>query len=89
MYALLAFIPILFCVIAMAAFNMPAKIAMPITWLIASIFGFLFWGMDILTLLAYSISGLFNSIEVLIIIVGAILVMNTLKNGNIFLKVGG
>ncbi len=79
MYALLAFIPILFCVIAMAAFNMPAKIAMPITWLIAAVFGFLFWGMDILTVVAYSVSGLFNSIEVLIIIVGAILVMNTLK----------
>lgn len=79
MYAFLAFLPILFCVIAMAAFNVPAKIAMPITWLIASVFGFIFWGMDIMTLLAYSISGLFNSIEVLIIIVGAILVMNTLK----------
>lgn len=35
--------------------------------------------MEFLTLAAYSISGLFNSIEVLIIIFGAILVMNTLK----------
>ena len=79
MYALLAFIPIVFCVVAMAAFNWPAKIAMPISWLITAVLGFLMWNMDILSLIAYSISGLFNSIEVLIIIFGAILVMNTLK----------
>lgn len=79
MYALLAFIPILFCVVVMAAFNWPAKIAMPISWLITAVLGFFAWNMDLLSLFAYSISGLFNSIEVLIIIFGAILVMNTLK----------
>lgn len=79
MEALFAFIPILFCVIAMAAFNLSAKIAMPITWLITAILGLLVWKMEILTVAAYSISGLFNSVEVLIVIFGAILVMNTLK----------
>jgi len=79
MYALLAFIPIVFCVVVMAAFNWPAKIAMPISWLITAVLGFLVWNMDFLSLVAYSIAGLFNSIEVLIIIFGAILVMNTLK----------
>ncbi len=79
MYALLAFIPIVFCVVVMAAFNWPAKIAMPISWAITVVLGILAWQMDILSLVAYSISGLFSSIEVLIIIFGAILVMNTLK----------
>ena len=79
MYALLAFIPIVFCVVVMAVFNWPAKIAMPISWLITALLGFFAWNMEFLTLAAYSISGLFNSIEVLIIIFGAILVMNTLK----------
>jgi len=79
MYALLAFIPILFCVVVMAAFNWPAKIAMPITWLITAVLGFFAWGMNFVELAAYTISGLFSSIEVLIIIFGAILVMNTLK----------
>ena len=79
MYALLAFTPILFCVVVMAAFNWPAKIAMPISWLITVILGFLAWNMDILSLIAYSVAGLFSSVEVLIIIFGAILVMNTLK----------
>lgn len=79
MYALLAFIPIVFCVVVMAAFNWPAKIAMPITWLITAVLGYIVWGMDLLSLTAYSIAGLFSSFEVLIIIFGAILVMNTLK----------
>lgn len=79
MYALLAFIPIVFCVVVMAVFNWPAKIAMPITWVITAVLGFFAWGMNFLELAAYSISGLFSSIEVLIIIFGAILVMNTLK----------
>lgn len=79
MYALLAFIPIAFCVVVMAAFNWPAKIAMPISWLITAVLGLTVWNIDVLSLAAYSISGLFNSVEVLIIIFGAILVMNTLK----------
>lgn len=79
MYALLAFLPILFCVIVMAVFNFPAKTALPISWAIACVFGFLFWKMDITTLIGYSVSGLLNSLDVLIIVFGAILVMNTLK----------
>ena len=79
MYALLAFIPIVFCVVVMAALNWPAKIAMPISWLITAILGFFVWKLEVLSVLAYTVSGLFSSIEVLIIIFGAILVMNTLK----------
>ncbi len=79
MYALLGFLPILFCVVAMAVFNMSAKYALPIAWLAASIFAIAFWKMDILNVVAYSVFGLLNSIDVLIIIFGAILVMNTLK----------
>ena len=79
MYALLAFIPIVFCVVVMAVFNWPAKFAMPISWLITAVLGFFVWNMDVLKLTAYTVAGFFNSIEVLIIIFGAILVMNTLK----------
>ena len=79
MEALLAVIPILFAVVAMAVFNLSAKVAMPISWALVVVIGYLFWDMELLTLGAYSLSGLFSSIEVLIIIFGAILVMNTLK----------
>lgn len=79
MYALLAFLPILFCVVAMAVFNWPAKLAMPVTWLLVAVLGLVFWEMELLTVLAYSLAGLLSSVEVLIVILGAILVMNTLK----------
>ena len=79
MYALLAFLPILFCVVAMAVFNTPAKYAMPIGWLMSAILGFFFWKMELMTIVAYSLYGLLNSIDVLIIILGAIALMNTLK----------
>ena len=88
MYALLAFIPILFCVVVMAVFNWPAKYAMPATWLMVAILGLCFWGMDFLSVAAYSIAGLFSSIEVLIIIFGAILVMNTLKLSGAMSSIG-
>lgn len=79
MLALLAFLPILFCVIVMTVLNWPAKVALPISWLIACIFGFIFWKMDLLRIVAYSLYGVLSSIDVLITITGAILVMNTLK----------
>ena len=88
MYALLAFIPILFCVVVMAVFNWPAKYAMPVTWLMVVILGLTAWGMDFLSVAAYSIAGLFSSIEVLIIIFGAILVMNTLKLSGAMSSIG-
>ena len=88
MYALLAFIPILFCVVMMAVFNWPAKYAMPATWLMVAILGLTAWGMDFISVAAYSIAGLFSSIEVLIIIFGAILVMNTLKLSGAMSSIG-
>lgn len=78
-YAGLAFIPILFCVVTMIMFNWPAKYALPCTWLLACIQGLIIWRMSLLSIVSYSIAGLLNAIDVLITITGAILVMNTLK----------
>ena len=80
MYAFLAFLPILFCVVAMAVFNWPAKFAMPATWLLVAILGFALWGMELLEIAAYTLAGFLSSLDVLIVIFGAILVMNTLKS---------
>ena len=79
MLALLAFIPILTTLILMMVFNWPAKRCLLISWIMAVIFGFLFWDNDFKALLASSIYGFLSSLDVLIIISGAILVMNTLK----------
>ncbi len=79
MLALIAFIPILITLILMLAFNWPAKRCLLLSWAVALIFGILFWKNDILSLLAVSLYGVLSSLDVLIIITGAILVMNTLK----------
>ena len=79
MLALLAFLPILATLILMMAFNWPAKRCLFISWLMASTFYLFFWDANIIQVLASSLYGMLSSFDVLIIIVGAILVMNTLK----------
>ncbi|MBQ8293182.1 MAG: L-lactate permease [Bacilli bacterium] len=79
MLALLAFIPILLTLILMMVFNWPAKWCLLISWILASIFALVFWDIDIIAILASSLFGMLSSIDVLIIILGAILLMNTLK----------
>lgn len=79
MYALLAFLPILVCIILMAAFNWPAKRALPLSWLLCVIVALAAWKMDFHHVMAYSVFGFFKAIDVLIIIFGAILILNTLK----------
>lgn len=79
MLALLAFLPILTTLILMVVFNWPAKRCLLISWLMAGVFAFFFWDVEFKSLLASSVYGMLSSIDVLIIILGAILLMNTLK----------
>ena len=79
MLALVAFLPILATLVLMMVFNWSAKRCLIISWLMACVFGFFFWDIDVLALCASSLNGLLSSLEVLIIIAGAVLVMNTLK----------
>lgn len=79
MLAILAFLPILTTLILMMVFNWPAKWCLLISWVMAGIFGFFFWNIELKALLASSVYGMLSSMDVLIIIIGAILVMNTLK----------
>ena len=51
MYAIIAFIPIIVTIIVMAGFNWPAKIALPLAWLITAIVCFAAWKMDIITII--------------------------------------
>lgn len=79
MLAIIAFLPILATLILMTVFNWSAKRCLIISWILACVFGFLFWDIDIKAIFASSLFGLLGSFDVLIIIFGAILVMNTLK----------
>lgn len=79
MFALIAFIPILLTILLMAGFNMPAKKTLPIALLLAWIIALAVWRMDLLAVAAYTFFGMLRALDVLIIIFGAILILNTLK----------
>lgn len=85
MYALLASLPILLTIVLMTAFNVPAKKALPLAWLIGTITAVIFWKSSIITVLATTLYGFLNSLDVLFIVFGAIIIMNTLKkSGGMF-----
>lgn len=77
--AILAFIPIVLTLILMMVFNWPAKRCLLISWLLACVFAFFAFDIDLKALFASSLHGMLSSADVLIIILGAILLMNTLK----------
>ncbi len=79
MLAVLAFVPILVTLVLMLCFNRPAKWSLLVSLCVAFVFGLVFWSIPFTELLANVVYGMLNSVEVLIIITGAILVMNTLK----------
>ena len=79
MLSLLAFIPILITLVLMTVFNWSAKRCLLISLVLAVILGFAFWDISAKTLFACLVYGVLSSLDILIIITGAILVMNTLK----------
>ncbi len=79
MYALLAFLPILLSVVLMTVFSKPAKIVLPIAFLISALLGFFVWKMPPVAIVSATLYGVLSSVEVLFVIFGAILIMNTQK----------
>lgn len=79
MYAFLAFLPILLTVVLMLGFNSPAKKVLPLAWLVAAVIGLAVWKMKLAVVAARTVCGILSSLDVLFIIFGAILIMNTLK----------
>ena len=79
MLALIAFLPILTTLILMMVFNWPAKWSLMVSWGMAFILGILFFDVELGALAAGSVYGALSSIDVILVITGAILVMNTLK----------
>jgi len=78
--ALLAFLPILLAAIFLVGLRWPAKRAMPLVYLVAALIAFFAWDISLVNLIASSIQGLFITFNILYIIFGAILLLNTLKH---------
>ena len=77
--ALLAFFPILLAGILLIGFRVKAKSAMPIVFLITGLIAYFFWGVTEKRILASTLQGLIITFNILWIIFGAILLLNTLK----------
>ncbi|MBQ9045196.1 MAG: L-lactate permease [Oscillospiraceae bacterium] len=80
MTAIIASLPILLVIVLMLAFNWSAKRALPLGWAVAVVIALLYWKQDFATAGAWAIDGFLEAIGTLVIILGAILIMNTLKH---------
>jgi len=80
MDVLLASFPILMVVVAMLAFGLPAKTALPLGWAATLAVAIAYWRQQALTALAWALNGFLESSATLLIVFGAILIMNTLKH---------
>lgn len=79
LFALIAFLPILLSGILLVGFKISAKFTMPIIYIITFIIGYFFWGMTLNRIIASSLQGLVITVNILWIIFGAIMLLNTLK----------
>ena len=80
MTALLAFLPILVVGILLVGFRLPASRAMPVSYLVAAGLALFVWQVPVAKVAAASIKGLTVTVQLLYIIFGAILLLNTLKH---------
>ena len=76
---LLSFLPIILTLVLMLFFNLSAKWCLIASWVLALIIGVFSLNISVLPLLVSSVFGALNSLDIFVIIFGAILLMNTLK----------
>lgn len=78
--ALIASLPILLSVFLMAGLIWPAKKAMPLSWALAAFLALSVWKVDVVRVLAASMEGTMEALNILVIVFGAVLLLNTLQN---------
>ncbi|MFZ1806133.1 MAG: L-lactate permease, partial [Cyclobacteriaceae bacterium] len=77
--AFLALLPILVAGVMLVGFRLPARVAMPVAFVLAATIAYTVWGLSWVTLLASCIQSLFITFDILYIIFSAILLLNLLK----------
>ena len=94
MFAIISFIPIVVTIVLMVGFNWPAKRALPLAWVLACIIGVTVWKMPVIatdgtSAVGQTILGFLSAFETLVIIFGAILIMNTLSQSGAMAAING
>ena len=77
--AALAAAPIVLSGVLIVGFRVPARTAMPVTLVLTSLIAVVVWDMPVAAVAAAAVQGLFITFDILMIIFGAILLLNTLK----------
>ncbi|SDH91634.1 lactate permease [Alteribacillus persepolensis] len=77
--SLLAVIPILTVLFFLVLLRWPAKKAMPIAFAVTVVIAYFVWGVPVNQIAGASMQGVTTALEVLFIVFGAILMLNTLK----------
>lgn len=77
--AFLAVLPILVAAVLLVMWRWPAQKTMPLVLVLTVLIAFFGWDMSLLNIVASTIQGLFITFDILYIIFGAILLLNTLK----------
>ena len=77
--AVLAILPIVVAAIFLVGFRWPARRAMPVVYGLTALLALLMWQMSLTRIIASTIQGFFITFDILWIIFGAILLLNTLK----------
>lgn len=78
--ALLAVTPILAAALLLVWLRWPARLAMPVVYLVAVVIAVAAWQVPFSRVVGSTIQGLFITFDILLIIFGAILLLNTLKH---------
>jgi lactate permease len=79
MLVVLASLPILLTIVLMVGLTWPAKWVMPLSWAVAVVLAAAVWQMPFQWLAGASIYGALSGMNILVIVFGAILLMNTLR----------
>ena len=77
--AIIATLPIVIVGLLMVVFSWPAKRAMPVGWVTAVIIAAIGWDMPVRWLAAATLGGFINAIDILIIVFGALLILQLLR----------
>jgi lactate permease len=85
--ALVAAIPLLSAGVLLVGFRIAAKVAMPIVYVTTALIAFFVWQVSFTRIAASTIQGVLITTEVLWIIFGAILLLNTLKQSGAILVI--
>lgn len=73
-----AVLPMVLVGVLMVGFSWPAIRAMPVGWLSAALAAGFFWGMPLRYLAAATLAGLINTVDILMIVLGALLILQLL-----------